>query len=576
MGKKRRRSRPVSTSLATPVSATAEPARAAASCPETLWQKVGISALIVIGTIAVYFRTFHSGYIWDDHLFLTDNASLKSLQGLRHIWFDPKSQVQYYPVAMTSLWIEYHLWGLAPAGYHVVNVLLHAINAVLVWRVMVRLGIRGAVFAGLLFAVHPVQVESVAWIAERKNVMAGTFYFLAMLAWLRFAESKSWIIYGLFVLCFVAGTLSKLAVATLVPIFIIWIWWKHAHAWRQYVSYLVPLFIFAIILGLVAVWHERLLVGSEEGFGRGLTPFHRVIIAGRALWFYVWKLVLPVNLMAIYPKWKIEPNSIVQWLWPLSVVIVVATLWYFRCRIGKGPLVATLVFILGHSMTLSFVDFGFLGHSYVADRFQYFPCVAMFALVSAGLMGLSKAGRIAHWASVAAGAVVAVVLAALSFGQTYMYKDLETFWNVNLARNPSYTAYSALGEIYFQKGDLQKAKEYQSESLSMANTARAHFRLGMVLSKLNEDEQALEEFFKALEIARRENITVGGMVGRLLYNIGVMYWEKRDWDAAANYWRQALTANPKMAEVPEWLQKAETRSRMLKSSGVSTTATETK
>ena len=162
----------------------------ASPLPSAWNQKWILGLLLVLVTMIAYQQTWHIGYIWDDNFHVTGNPTLRDLHGLWRIWSEVAATPQYYPLVHTSFWLEYHLWGLNPVGYHLVNVFLHALAAVLLWRVLVRLQIPGAWLAAAIFAVHPVEVESVAWITERKNVLSAVFYFAAALAYLRFAAMR--------------------------------------------------------------------------------------------------------------------------------------------------------------------------------------------------------------------------------------------------------------------------------------------------------------------------------------------------------------------------------------------------
>jgi hypothetical protein len=192
-----------------------------------LWLAVALVAL----TLIAYYPAIRGGFIWDDDRYVTDNALLRSVDGLGKIWFKPGATIQYYPLVFTTFWIERHLWGLAPAGYHVVNVVLHAASAFLVYLIMRGLAVRGAVVVALLFALHPVHVESVAWITERKNVLSGLFYLAAAFVYLR---ANGWLTsadarpspraYAATLALFACALLSKTVTATLPAALLLVIW----------------------------------------------------------------------------------------------------------------------------------------------------------------------------------------------------------------------------------------------------------------------------------------------------------------------------------------------------------------
>ena len=307
--------------------------------------------LLIAATVFAYQPVWHAGFIWDDDFYVTNNPTLHDLGGLQRIWFEVGAVPQYYPMVHTTFWLEYHLWGLNPVGYHLINVLLHAITAILLWQVLLRLRVRGAWLAAIIFALHPVEVESVAWITERKNVLSAVFYFAAALAYLRFVALEEpggpnrlrWYWYLGALVLFMAALLSKTMTCSLPAALLLVSWWKKGRVQRGEILPLLPFFVVGVGLGLMTAWIEKYHVGAQ-GAAWSLTFADRCLIAGRALWFYAGKLVWPAHLTFIYPRWKIEPEMWWQWLFPVAAVVVVAGLWLARRRIGKGPLVAVLFF----------------------------------------------------------------------------------------------------------------------------------------------------------------------------------------------------------------------------------------
>jgi hypothetical protein len=272
-----------------------------------------LGGLLLLIILAAYQQVWHAGYIWDDDSYVTKNATLRDLHGLWRIWFEVAATPQYYPLVHTSFWIEHHLWGLNPLGYHLVNLVLHALGAILLWRGLLRLGIPGAWLAAAIFAVHPVEVESVAWITERKNVLSAVFYFAAALTYLRFETARDekdqagqrWYLYFASLFLFVLALLSKTVACSLPAALLLVRWWKSGRIkWRDILA-LLPFFAFGLGLGLLTAWLEKHHVRAE-GEEWALTFGQRFLIAGRALWFYASKLLWPANLIFIYPRWDVS------------------------------------------------------------------------------------------------------------------------------------------------------------------------------------------------------------------------------------------------------------------------------
>src|SRR5208282_2029879 len=225
------------------------------------WARLAIpGTLIVVFVCLAYFPALRGGFVWDDEAYVTNNPLLTAPDGLTRIWFSTEPPSQYFPLTYTTFRIERVLWGLNPAGYHLVNLLLHAANALLVWRVLTRLRVPGAWLAAAIFALHPVQVESVAWISERKNVLMGFFFLLTLLAWIKFIDElckRPWRFYVL-ALIFYALALSAKTTACTLPAALLLVLWleKMPINWRR-LAQVAPFVAMGIGIGLVAVWWER-------------------------------------------------------------------------------------------------------------------------------------------------------------------------------------------------------------------------------------------------------------------------------------------------------------------------------
>jgi hypothetical protein len=348
----------------------------------------------------------------------------------------------------------------------VVNVLLHILAALLLWRALVRLKLPGAWFAAALFALHPVQVESVAWITERKNVLSAVFYFLAVLAYLRFSgmanglvmDRRRWGYYAAALLLFVASLLSKTVTCTLPVVLLLLVWWKQGRlAWRFAVP-LAPFFLAAIGMGLITTWVEKNQAGAQ-GADWSLTFAERCLVAARALCFYATKLVFPVDISFIYSRWNVDAGVWWQWLFPLVFIGVVAALWLARQRIGRGPLAAVLFFAATLAPALGFLNVAYMRYSFVADHFQYLACVGLIVLV---------ASRLPHPPKILAGGLL-LVLGVMTWQRCGVYQDQETIWSDTLKKNPAcWLAHTNLGRAAEKQGDLGTAKIHFQSAVQIA------------------------------------------------------------------------------------------------------------
>ena len=469
--------------------------------------------------LLIYVPALRSGFIWDDDVYVTANTALKNLHGLWNIWFHPVNLPQYYPMTFSSFWAEYHLWGLQAAGYHTVNILLHALSSLLVWRLLQRLKIPGACLAALLFLVHPVHVESVAWITERKNVLSGFFYLAAFLAYFRFKDHeprlRPW--YFVSFALFLASLLSKTITATFPAVLLLTLGWKDGKFNAKDITRMIPFFLAAAILGFVTMrfenWHMAGM-SEEWRFSSG----ERLLIAGRAFWFYLGKLVWPHPLIFIYPRWTLDTSSFGQWLFPLAFILLALVLWKFRTKWGRGPWFAFLIFTVTLFPALGFKSYFPMRFSFVADHFQYLASIAPLTLAAVFLHSLSlKTSRFRF----APAGILLICLAVLSWNQSRIYKDLETLWRDTLKKNPeAWMAHNNLGNLLSDRNLDDDAERHFQEVLRIKpNEAQAYANLGCLMEKQGKSEKALEYFQKAALI-QPSNCTFWNNLGSTYIGLG--------------------------------------------------------
>ena len=442
---------------------------------------LGGAFLVLLGsTLVAYFPAWHGGPLWDDEHHLT-RPELRSLHGLWRIWFDVGATPQYYPVAHSAFWAMQRLWGTDPLGYHLVNIVLHASSAFLLLVILRRLAVPGAALAAIVFALHPVQVESVAWMTELKNTLSGAFYFSAALAYLAFDTSRRRRWYGLALGLFALALFSKTVTATLPAALLVVFWWRRgALRVREDVVPLVPFFALGLTSGLTTAWLERTQIGAE-GAAFQFTAIERGLIAGRAIWFYLSKLVWPAHLTFIYPRWHVSQAVWWQYLFPVAAVALVVALVAWRAR-SRAPLAAMLLFIGTLFPALGFVNVYPFLFSFVADHFQYLACSAIIALGSAAVIGIARKWRLDLDLDVtgrlpAAGTamlvLVGVPLAGLTWQQSGQYADAETLYRTTIARNPDcWLAYNNLGMILQTSAGaaLERAGDSSSGRLTPEST----------------------------------------------------------------------------------------------------------
>ena len=506
---------------------------------------LALSLFVVI--VITYLPATRCGYVWDDDALLTQNAPVLTGEFL-DLW-TPGTTLQFYPLVFSSYWIEHKLWGLDPFGYHIDSILLHAGSTVILWLMLCRLGIPGAFVAALLFGLHPVHVESVAWITARKNVLSGLFYLASILAYLGFAlprtgkdrDTTRLKMYLLAFTLFLLAMLSKTVTCTMPAVILLILWWKRGRIEKREIMPLLPLFVLGAALGMLTGYMEKNFV-LAGGADWQLSFVERCLIAGRALWFYAWKLLWPVDLTFIYPQWQIDTTLWWQWLFPCAALALVMILLILRRRIGRGPLTAVLFFAGTLVPALGFIDVYPMRYSFVADHFQYLASIGLIVLVVSAAVSLftrfaSRPGTV--WAT---SMTLALILAGCTAWRCLAYEDEVTIWRDTIRKNPGcWMANYNLGNIYAVRGDVAMAiNHYQAAIRIKPDCVDAHNNLAAALVSRNRVSEAVAEYKAALAIKPDH--------AEAYYNLGVILASYGQVDEAVANCRRALRIKPDYAK----------------------------
>jgi tetratricopeptide (TPR) repeat protein len=475
--------------------------------------------ILAVVTLMAYQPSWHGGLLWDDDECVTP-PELRSLDGLRRIWFVPRATGQYYPLLYTSYWIQQRLLGDSATGYHLVNLFLHIGCVVLVLKILRFLRIPGAELAAMIFALHPVNVETVAWISERKNTLSGLFGLAATLSYLKFDDSRSrrsyasgdggletavpWKFdqrrrYALAIGLFILGLLTKTAIVTLPLAWLVVLWWKRgAISWRRDLVPVIPFICLSAATGLVTSWIEYGNMGYRSRI-LDLSFVDRCLIAGRAFWFQLRSLFWPADLMFVYPRWNINAAIWWQYLFPIAVLVLLIALWSLRGW-SRAPLAGVLVYILLLLPSLGFLNIYFFLYSFVADHWQYLACLGIITPCASGVVLLAKRLKWESWLEPATTLVLGGVLFVLTWQQSRMYTDIETLYRTTIARNPAcWMAQVNLGNILYKQNRIPEAMDLFNQA-SRIKPAVAHYSLGNALIDKNRTSEAIEEYRKALAI----------------------------------------------------------------------------
>jgi protein O-mannosyl-transferase len=536
---------------------------------------------LVCAVFIAYQPAWHAGFIWDDDQHITANPCIVGPLGFKQIWTGARAM--YFPLTLSSFWVQHALWGLNPIPYHLVNILMQAVCGLLLWGVLQSLNVRGAWLGAALWTLHPVQTESVAWITELKNTQSGCLYLLAILAFLKWQSEaasakplKAERYYILALVCAVLAILSKASTVMLPVVLGLCLWWREGRwQWRNGIR-LAPFFMISAVAGLWTIWEQRHYSGASGTEWAQSWP-ERFVIAGRDIWFYLGKLAWPHPLMFLYPRWHINPAQSAVYLPALTAGAVLLVLWLKRTGPLRPAFFALAYFLVSVFPVLDFFNAYFFRYSFVEDHLQYLASMGPLALAGAGITaGLDYFKARKRLLQPAVCAALPAMLAVLTWHQSRMYHDIQTLWRTAIASNPkAFLAYNNLGTMYLDAGQVNKAMPYFQEALESnpdypeghsnigvalmrtgrttegllevqkavaldPDNAESQYNLGKALMEMGQTQGATEHLQKALEInpgfTKADN------------NLGIIFLQRRQFAEASIYFKKAISLDPKFAE----------------------------
>lgn len=530
------------------------------------WARVGLIAALAAW---IYWPALRGEWLWDDRADVPGNPLLRDAGGLARIWFEPGALPDYYPIKASVQWLQWQLWGESTPGYHVTNVVLHVVAALLFWRLLSRLGLRSGWLGALVFTVHPVMVESVAWIAELKNTLSLPPLLLACLAFLDFDLSRRRADLARAVTWFLVAMLCKTSVVMLPVALLLFVRWRRGRVTVADVHATAPFFVVSLALGLLTVWLQHTKAIGEEAIPLG-GPVTRTAAAGLTLGFYFFKSLVPSQLATIYPRWTITTGSLAlgALIW-LAFAALAWRSWRSRDAWAPSLLLGTGWFALHLLPFLGFTPISYFRFTPAMDHFLHVPLLGLIGLVVAAI---DLAGKRAMSAALAG----CLALTAMSRGYAATYRDPISLWShaarVNpaawpahnnlgfalatqgrttdaircyetaLRLNPDYVdAHNNLGNAFLALGRPQEAAAQFRAALAVKpRYAAAHNNLGVALRRLGTLEAALPEFATALEL-RPNYVEAHQNLGITLLDLG------RAREAVPHY-EAALRAAPDYAE----------------------------
>jgi tetratricopeptide (TPR) repeat protein len=536
------------------------------------WRRDWFWALLLIAFVFIaYAQVFQADFIWDDESHLTQNPSVVGPLGFKEIW--TTTQAVYYPLVLTTFWVLHKFVGLNPLPYHALNLLLHAVSAILLWRVLRLLRVRGAWLGAALWALHPVMVQSVAWITELKNTQSCVFYLLSILFFLKWEDQgisvpgssqrdirhrDSWL-FGLSLVSFLLATLSKPSVVMLPFVLALCVWWLQGKIrWRDILA-LVPFALISIGASAWTIWEQRFHARAVGADWLQTFP-ERLIIAGKAIWFYLGKLVWPHPLIFIYPRWHIDSSNVVAYLPLLVAIAALIAVWFLRNNFGRAPFFAVAYCVISLFPVLGFFNVYFFRYSFVSDHFQYLASMGPLALIGAGIAtllvpfyetphqvvsGQDLTNNGPRWGFVSASALCGILLVSLGFltwRQSAEYHNLFDLYASTLEKNPGcWMAHYNLGIVLKDRGEADQAIEHYRQAVALRpDYAEAHYNLGRLLVERGQVNDAIDHYERAAAInpadAEAQN------------NLGVTLFEIGRADDAIAHYQKALQMRPGYAE----------------------------
>ena len=505
-----------------------------------------LGLLLILAVVATYQPVWHAGFIWDDEALVTANPSMEGTLGLKEIWTTRAADI--CPLTITTFWVEHALWGLNPMPYHLVNVFMQGACAVVLWRVLRNLKIPGAWLGAALWALHPVQVESVAWISEMKNTQSGLFYLLTIFFLVKglmaredgHPSNQIWN-YSL-TLVFAAFAMASKSSTVILPVVLcLCAWWVEGRwQWRN-LGRVGPIFLMSLAAAVVTIWRQYLEGVNDPHWARSWPE--RLATSGDVVWFYLGKLLWPYPLSAIYPRWQIDARSWFSYVPVMAVLLLLVILWHKRHAWARPYFFALAYFLVALLPILGLVEHYFLRFSFVADHLQYLAAMGILALAGAGLTRLADLilpGRL--WVQSTLGAGLLLSLGLLSWNRAWAYENETTLWTDTLAKNPNCgVAYSDLGNVLFKEGKWDEARTLFQKAVEIDPTyVDARYNLGNAFFQRGQWNEAVEQFQKVVEMdphyARAHN------------NLGIIFVQKGQMEEAVAQYQQASEMDPNYAE----------------------------
>jgi lipoprotein NlpI len=483
--------------------------------------------LLLAGILIVTFLVFRSAtgfdfVNWDDDVNVTENPYVKDLssQNIRHI-FTSHVIGNYNPLTTLSFAVEYHFFGDRPKAYHTTNILLHLLCTSFVFWLMLLLGMntRGAFIVALLFGIHPLRIESVVWVTERKDVLFGFFYLLSLITYVLFVKRRKKRYFFFSLLLFIPSLLSKIQ-AVALPLALLAVDYFMRRPLKMRLLYeKIPFFVLSLLTGLIGVHFLRVM--GSLAVNEVFSFMQRLFIGAYSLSVYLIKSIVPYQMSALYPYPKTIP--VIYYLSPLFLATVVY-LVVRSARHTRDVVFGMLFFLFNIIFLLQVVG---AGQGFIADRFTYIPYIGLFFIYARGFEYVVNKRKKLRPLVYPLGVAYLIVIFAISVNHIAVWKNSETLFTDVLKKHPNIpVAYNNRGRYYRTLNQRNKALADYNKAIALNPEGYATYNnRGKIYFDLNDDDQALADYNKALEIKPD--------YAEALANRGAVYGKKGDYALSA-------------------------------------------
>ena len=473
-------------------------------------------ALIFLACLWIYTPVYHGEWLWDDDYLITANPAMRSVDGLWRLWFAP-STADFLPLTLSFLWMQWQFFGMDPTGYHIVSILLHALGACFLWMLLVRTKISGAWLAAMLFAVHPLCVESVSWVAEQKNTFSLPFFLLAAFFYVTFDQRESRKAYIFALLSFLAAMLSKSSVVMFPFLILLYAWWQRGTISRRDILRSAPFFLVSLALGMVTLLFQlHRAIGNEPIPIGGVDS--RLAIAGMGTLFYLTKIFWPFGLLPIYPQWDANPPHPCHFAAWIPLIAAGVLFWMNRTSWGRHALMAFGFYFITLLPVLGFIAMSYMRVGWVSDHFVYIPMIGILTLIASTSTHLATKlqanVRNAAWLGIAA-SLGGLLVQSHSYAAIWANEDV--LWLHTLKYNEScWQAHNRIGSREFNRGNHAIALTHFERATALRpDLAETQNNLGSGLLAARDTKAATSRFREALRLSP-DILAIQSNLGRAL------------------------------------------------------------